>query len=545
MHDFELGRFIIENVSNVIVAVVGFFLVRAVTRLDLTLDRVIGRLDEHERRISTIEGGNAERQHWMGKTLGVLFLVFALAARAGAQATPTPATFNPLPANDASFFTVLRTFLLGEAPDRDATWESNFKITPLGCVHATVAGTTGTFTTGCSVFVAGALVTDPATAINYLTLGATATDFCWVIVTPEVNTSLAGWTRLPGTHYMGNCTAANTTRPTVTAAQGIFVMGTTITAGAITEVIDETSSSAMVRTYTNVTEVENRSDIIWRGPQDGVTPQVYCFGDDLGSCNVIPYGDAGGCATCGDSATAFFTSGQCSNARGCTGDDTSAVTGIPKIAAGNWTYPTRVGTADGGTNLDTSASTGALRVTAGSWSAQPFPDYRAVSAAPTWGTDGTQCTLDTTNNVINTNIPVAAVSCADNAAGILSGVFWLPAAYDPNTALVFTMSAANGGTTSGVLAFDFTCVCVGNSETVAAANYATPVNLDMTFSGTQGQQVSTISGAVSITCGGTCAIGDTVYWKATVDSASTTITTATDVRITQLQLEADQTALGN
>lgn len=30
--------------------------------------------------------------------------------------------------------------------------------------------------------------------------------------------------------------------------------------------------------------------------------------------------------------------GQCSAARGCTGDDTSAVTGVPLITAGNWTY---------------------------------------------------------------------------------------------------------------------------------------------------------------------------------------------------------------
>jgi hypothetical protein len=43
-------------------------------------------------------------------------------------------------------------------------------------------------------------------------------------------------------------------------------------------------------------------------------------------------------ATTGDSATAFWAAGQCEAARGCTGDDTSASTGVPRITAGNWTY---------------------------------------------------------------------------------------------------------------------------------------------------------------------------------------------------------------
>ena len=43
-------------------------------------------------------------------------------------------------------------------------------------------------------------------------------------------------------------------------------------------------------------------------------------------------------ATLGDSATSFWAAGQCEAARGCTGDDTSGTTGVPRITAGNWTY---------------------------------------------------------------------------------------------------------------------------------------------------------------------------------------------------------------
>jgi hypothetical protein len=43
-------------------------------------------------------------------------------------------------------------------------------------------------------------------------------------------------------------------------------------------------------------------------------------------------------ATLGDTATAFFASGQIEAARGGTGDDTSGTTGVPRIASGNWTY---------------------------------------------------------------------------------------------------------------------------------------------------------------------------------------------------------------
>lgn len=61
-------------------------------------------------------------------------------------------------------------------------------------------------------------------------------------------------------------------------------------------------------------------------------------------------------ANAGDSATAFWPAGQCEAARGCTGDDTSGTTGVPRIAAGNWTYDAGI------SHLATSSSVDLLTV---------------------------------------------------------------------------------------------------------------------------------------------------------------------------------------
>lgn len=477
------------------------------------------------------------------KRLALAFCLLVGLARVASAQTPTPASFFPVPQQNASFFTTLYNFLIGgEDAARDATWQGDFKIEVAGCKHPTAAGMTGTFAQTCYAFVDGDYIIDPAASIDYAAMGATANDWCWVILTPQVNTTEAGFTRLAGTHYMANCTAASSARPTL-AGPGMYVMGVTISGSAITAVVDETALAPTIWTYTNTSEIAARTDRIWRGPVDGSSSQTYCFSDDLGQCDVIAFADASGCALCGDTATGFFAAGQIEPARGGTGDNTSATTGVPYVTAGNWQYEAALDESRGGTGADNSAATGVQRYTAGTASVQPFPDFRTVSPAMEWGVDGTQCTKDDTNQFANTNVPVAAALCADNAAGRLAGTFWLPAAYDPNTEMVFTLAAVNNSTNAGVLGFDFTCLCAGNLDTIDAANFPSAVNLDLSFDGTQSELISTVLGSASITCGGTCAVGDLVVWRAAVDNTATTITTPTDVKLLTLQLEADQTAL--
>lgn len=62
-------------------------------------------------------------------------------------------------------------------------------------------------------------------------------------------------------------------------------------------------------------------------------------------------GEAGAALT-GDTATAFFSAGQLEAARGGTADDTSATTGVPRIASGNWTYDAGVSHLAASTSAD-------------------------------------------------------------------------------------------------------------------------------------------------------------------------------------------------
>jgi hypothetical protein len=82
------------------------------------------------------------------------------------------------------------------------------------------------------------------------------------------------------------------------------------------------------------------------------TPLQYCDNAATPALQYAAYGTNTGLATAGDSATAFFPTGQLEAARGGTGVDTSGATGVPKVAAGIWSIATPTGT--GAPVLDTS-----------------------------------------------------------------------------------------------------------------------------------------------------------------------------------------------
>lgn len=54
--EVSLWQVFIDNFSNVLVAVVGFFLVRTLNRLEASMDRLDKKVDNHEGRISYLEG---------------------------------------------------------------------------------------------------------------------------------------------------------------------------------------------------------------------------------------------------------------------------------------------------------------------------------------------------------------------------------------------------------------------------------------------------------------------------------------------------------
>jgi len=72
------------------------------------------------------------------------------------------------------------------------------------------------------------------------------------------------------------------------------------------------------------------------------TPLQYCDNAATPVLQYSAYGDSAGAAKTGDTANAFFAAGQIEAARGGTGIDTSASTGIPYLNAGTWAVGTAV-----------------------------------------------------------------------------------------------------------------------------------------------------------------------------------------------------------
>jgi hypothetical protein len=102
----------------------------------------------------------------------------------------------------------------------------------------------------------------------------------------------------------------------------------------------------------------------------------YCEADEcFGSGWVEPI------ATSGDSATAFFTSGQIEAARGGTGLDTSAATGVPRVIGGTWSVASTLESARGGLGINASALTGVVRFTTGVASADAGLSHLASSTS--------------------------------------------------------------------------------------------------------------------------------------------------------------------
>lgn len=74
------------------------------------------------------------------------------------------------------------------------------------------------------------------------------------------------------------------------------------------------------------------------GAAEGCTADADTTCLDAGvACNFAASSSEGGAALTGDSATAFFAAGQIEAARGGTGIDSSASTGVARVSAGTWT----------------------------------------------------------------------------------------------------------------------------------------------------------------------------------------------------------------
>ncbi len=132
---------------------------------------------------------------------------------------------------------------------------------------------------------------------------------------------------------------------------------------------------------------------------------------------------------------------------------------------------------------------------------------------------------------INSGPIVGSIDCDDSATSVLYGDVLLEL-YEGGT-LIFTVEAINvNATPSGALDFDFSAQCRGDSD-VVNATWGSAVQATMTFATQYDVMHGDTVGAV--TPDGTCAAGDTLYWRAVMDDTATT-TEVADVSITGISL---------
>jgi len=133
--------------------------------------------------------------------------------------------------------------------------------------------------------------------------------------------------------------------------------------------------------------------------------------------------------------------------------------------------------------------------------------------------DGTQC-ANPASVTINSGPIVGAIVCADNASSAIYGSLPLPDNYS-GTTVTFEMHAHEAAGT-GVLSMDFSGQCRSNSD-VINSTWGSAVEAAVTFATANDLM---IDATAAVTPDGTCAAGDHLFWRAVMDSTTTTTATA-------------------
>lgn len=152
------------------------------------------------------------------------------------------------------------------------------------------------------------------------------------------------------------------------------------------------------------------------------------------------------------------------------------------------------------------------------------PNYRPVKsiwfgAASLYG-DGTQCPADPTAATINSGPKIPTFICTDNDSSTLYGSIKMPDAWDAGTVTfthVYIQTAANTGALNG----DIACQAKGNGEAVNNT-WGTEVAID--DAAVTGSNQNDFTTSAAVTCSGTPAAGDMLYWRYQLDATGTTTT---------------------
>jgi hypothetical protein len=147
--------------------------------------------------------------------------------------------------------------------------------------------------------------------------------------------------------------------------------------------------------------------------------------------------------------------------------------------------------------------------------------------------DATQCAAPT-EVTINSGPKIWTTECADNDAASIYGNINMPDSYSGGT-VTFELQGINlNATPSGITEFDFACQCRSDGDAVNST-YGTEIAAAITWNGSQYDEEHATTAAT--TCNGTCAAGDTLYWRAQLDATASTTTQAADIQITGVKME--------
>jgi len=153
--------------------------------------------------------------------------------------------------------------------------------------------------------------------------------------------------------------------------------------------------------------------------------------------------------------------------------------------------------------------------------------------------DGAQCAAPASGAIASGPI-VYSVTCQDNAASAFYGNVTMPDSYSGGTVTFELEAVAVHATPTNTIDFDFACGCVSDGDAIAAAATifgGTAQNAAITFAT---QNVEEHATTAAVTCAGTCAAGDSLYWRALMDATATVDgggATAADVRILGVKME--------
>lgn len=154
-------------------------------------------------------------------------------------------------------------------------------------------------------------------------------------------------------------------------------------------------------------------------------------------------------------------------------------------------------------------------------------DIATIVQSMFWGagamsTDGTQCATPA-EVTINSGPKLYSVICADNDASTMWGSTVMPDGWDGGT-VTFELAYVQTAADTSAMNADVAAACRGSGETINSTLGTEQALDDAAVSGSN--IVDHVTSA-AVTADGTCAAGDTLYWRVQLDATGTTTAVAT------------------